>query len=100
MRVRLCLLACRWLSWARFRCHTDCDVDPDNCLSEKLIKMVADHMVSYSPLGQLNSNSQHFWHAACNPTPQLCLKIVQADAAVVVVSLYAVYITVRTIPNH
>jgi hypothetical protein len=62
--------------------------------------MVADHMVSYSPLGQLNSNSQHFWHAACNPTPQLCLQIVQADVTMVVVSSYAVYITVRTIPNH
>jgi hypothetical protein len=28
------------------------------------------------------------------------MKIIQAEAAVVVVSLYAVYIAVRTIPNH
>ena len=34
-----------WLSWQRFRCYTDCDADPENCLSEKLLKTVADHMV-------------------------------------------------------
>lgn len=21
-----------WLSWERFRCNTDCDGDPDNCI--------------------------------------------------------------------
>jgi alpha-N-acetylgalactosaminidase len=21
-----------WLSWERFRCNTDCDNDPDNCI--------------------------------------------------------------------
>ncbi|ESO90697.1 hypothetical protein LOTGIDRAFT_178842 [Lottia gigantea] len=35
-----------WLSWERFRCNVDCDKDPDNCISEKLIKSMADLMVS------------------------------------------------------
>ena len=35
-----------WLAWQRFRCYSDCAADPENCLSEKLIKMVADRLVS------------------------------------------------------
>ena len=27
-----------WLSWERFRCKTDCEVDPEGCISEHLIK--------------------------------------------------------------
>lgn len=27
-----------WLSWERFRCNTDCVNDPENCLSENLIR--------------------------------------------------------------
>ncbi|KAK6172590.1 hypothetical protein SNE40_016215 [Patella caerulea] len=35
-----------WLSWERFRCNVDCVNDPDNCISEKLIKQMADLMIS------------------------------------------------------
>lgn len=34
-----------WLTWERFRCNTDCKNDPDNCISENLIKAQADMMV-------------------------------------------------------
>ena len=27
-----------WLSWERFRCNTDCEHDPHNCISEQLIR--------------------------------------------------------------
>ncbi|ESO85223.1 hypothetical protein LOTGIDRAFT_235899 [Lottia gigantea] len=35
-----------WLDWERFRCNTDCVNDPDNCISENLIKTMADLMAS------------------------------------------------------
>jgi len=35
-----------WLAWERFRCNTKCDVDPDNCISEKLFMQMADVMAS------------------------------------------------------
>lgn len=35
-----------WLSWERFRCNTDCDNDPNNCISEKLFMEMADQMVA------------------------------------------------------
>eukprot|EP00066_Takifugu_rubripes_P006118 XP_003970661.1 PREDICTED: alpha-galactosidase A [Takifugu rubripes] len=34
-----------WLHWERFMCNTDCDQDPDNCISERLFMQVADVMV-------------------------------------------------------
>lgn len=34
-----------WLHWERFTCNTDCDTDPDNCISEKLFMQMADVMV-------------------------------------------------------
>ena len=34
-----------WLSWERFRCNTDCDNDPEFCISENLFKQMADMMV-------------------------------------------------------
>ncbi|KAL4230402.1 hypothetical protein ACF0H5_010784 [Mactra antiquata] len=40
-----------WLTWQRFRCNTDCKKDPDNCISENLIKRQADCMVSEGYLG-------------------------------------------------
>lgn len=33
-----------WLSWERFRCTTDCKNYPDDCISEKLFKDMADAM--------------------------------------------------------
>jgi len=35
-----------WMSWEIFRCNTDCDSDPENCISENLYKAQADAMVS------------------------------------------------------
>ncbi|KAM4555367.1 alpha-galactosidase A [Odontesthes bonariensis] len=34
-----------WLHWERFMCNTDCDTDPDNCISERLYMQMADVMV-------------------------------------------------------
>ncbi|KAG7465040.1 hypothetical protein MATL_G00171990 [Megalops atlanticus] len=34
-----------WLHWERFTCNTDCDADPQNCISEKLYMEMADMMV-------------------------------------------------------
>ena len=33
-----------WMTWERFRCNTDCTNDPDNCISESLIRQQADRM--------------------------------------------------------
>ncbi|XP_026763071.2 alpha-N-acetylgalactosaminidase [Galleria mellonella] len=35
-----------WLSWERFRCITDCQKYPQECISENLIKRTADIMIS------------------------------------------------------
>jgi hypothetical protein len=35
-----------WMAWVRFRCNIECDVDPENCISEKLFRDMADVMVS------------------------------------------------------
>ncbi|KAJ7384573.1 hypothetical protein OS493_021204 [Desmophyllum pertusum] len=42
-----------WMSWERFRCVTDCDKDPRNCISERLYMEMADAMVygGYSGAG-------------------------------------------------
>ncbi|XP_060935367.1 alpha-galactosidase A [Limanda limanda] len=34
-----------WLHWERFMCNTDCDKDPENCISERLYMQMADVMV-------------------------------------------------------
>ncbi|XP_008507938.1 alpha-galactosidase A isoform X2 [Equus przewalskii] len=35
-----------WLHWERFMCNTDCEEDPDSCVSEKLFMQMADLMDS------------------------------------------------------
>ncbi|XP_047735992.1 alpha-N-acetylgalactosaminidase [Hyalella azteca] len=35
-----------WLAWQRFRCNTDCQNDPNNCISEKLFMQMADIIAS------------------------------------------------------
>ncbi|XP_025837627.1 alpha-N-acetylgalactosaminidase isoform X2 [Agrilus planipennis] len=35
-----------WMSWQRYRCNVDCYNYPNDCLSEMLIKRIADLMVS------------------------------------------------------
>nr|CAH7752863.1 unnamed protein product [Callosobruchus chinensis] len=34
-----------WMHWQRFRCLIDCDNYPDECISEKLFRSIADRMV-------------------------------------------------------
>lgn len=34
-----------WMSWLRFGCSYRCDLDPDNCISERLFREIADAMV-------------------------------------------------------
>ncbi|XP_063790380.1 alpha-N-acetylgalactosaminidase isoform X2 [Pseudophryne corroboree] len=33
-----------WMTWERYRCNIDCKIDPENCISEHLIKSMADKM--------------------------------------------------------
>jgi hypothetical protein len=33
------------MAWIRFRCNINCDKDPENCVSEKLFKDIADTLV-------------------------------------------------------
>ncbi|KPP57728.1 Alpha-galactosidase A-like [Scleropages formosus] len=33
-----------WLHWERFMCNTDCNAEPDNCISENLYMQMADAM--------------------------------------------------------
>ena len=35
-----------WLAWERFRCNTDCENDPHNCISERLFMQMADLLIS------------------------------------------------------
>lgn len=35
-----------WMQWERFRCLTDCEAYPDECISDQLFRTMADHMVS------------------------------------------------------
>ncbi|CAH2306927.1 alpha-N-acetylgalactosaminidase-like isoform X1 [Pelobates cultripes] len=35
-----------WMTWERYRCNIDCKNDPDNCISENLIKAMADKMAN------------------------------------------------------
>jgi alpha-N-acetylgalactosaminidase len=58
-----------WLSWSRFRCYKDCDADPDNCLSERLLKTVADHLVNdgYRDAGYTAINLDSCWWDGSKP---------------------------------
>ncbi|KAK6059713.1 alpha-galactosidase [Cooperia oncophora] len=35
-----------WMSWTQFRCQTNCDKYPDDCINEKLYQEMADRLVS------------------------------------------------------
>ncbi|XP_071111574.1 alpha-galactosidase A-like isoform X2 [Haliotis cracherodii] len=54
-----------FLSWERFRCNVDCKRDPDNCISERLYRSIADVMVSdgYRDLGYVYVNIDDCWSA-------------------------------------
>jgi hypothetical protein len=34
-----------WMSWERFRCNTDCQGDPENCIGERLFQEMGDMLV-------------------------------------------------------
>ncbi|CAM5086927.1 unnamed protein product [Natator depressus] len=54
-----------WLPWERFRCNTDCKTDPGNCISENLIKSMADKMAEdgWKELGYEYVNLDDCWSA-------------------------------------
>ncbi|XP_022098907.1 alpha-N-acetylgalactosaminidase-like isoform X2 [Acanthaster planci] len=54
-----------WLIWERFRCNTDCKRYPNDCVSEKLVKEMADRMVEdgYKDVGYEYVNLDDCWSA-------------------------------------
>jgi len=52
-----------WISWERFRCNIDCQNDPDNCISERLYKHMADLIVSkgFAAAGYVHVNIDDCW---------------------------------------
>ncbi|XP_019302601.2 alpha-N-acetylgalactosaminidase [Panthera pardus] len=52
-----------WLAWERFRCNTDCDEDPKNCISERLFMEMADHLAQdgWRDLGYTYLNMDDCW---------------------------------------
>uniref|UniRef100_A0A4W3HXU1 Alpha-galactosidase n=1 Tax=Callorhinchus milii TaxID=7868 RepID=A0A4W3HXU1_CALMI len=54
-----------WLAWERFRCNTDCNNDPDNCISEALFKTMADKMAEdgWKDVGYQYVNMDDCWTA-------------------------------------
>ncbi|XP_003228708.3 alpha-N-acetylgalactosaminidase isoform X1 [Anolis carolinensis] len=54
-----------WVPWERFRCNTNCAHDPDNCISEGLIKAMADRLVEdgWKELGYEYVNLDDCWAA-------------------------------------
>jgi alpha-N-acetylgalactosaminidase len=52
-----------WLAWERFRCNTDCENDPHNCISERLFRQMADLVVSegYQDVGFSYINVDDCW---------------------------------------
>lgn len=52
-----------WLAWERFRCNTDCKNDPDNCISDRLFRTMADILVSegYAAAGYEYINVDDCW---------------------------------------
>nr|XP_056722204.1 alpha-N-acetylgalactosaminidase-like [Euleptes europaea] len=54
-----------WVPWEHFRCNTDCQHEPDNCISERLIKTMADLMAKdgWKELGYEYVNLDDCWEA-------------------------------------
>ncbi|XP_036617549.1 alpha-N-acetylgalactosaminidase [Trichosurus vulpecula] len=52
-----------WLAWERYRCNTDCEEDPDNCISERLFMDMADRLVEdgWRDLGYNYINIDDCW---------------------------------------
>jgi len=54
-----------WLVWERFACNTDCDNDPNNCISEKLFMEMADRIAEdgFKDVGYEFVNIDDCWMA-------------------------------------
>ena len=54
-----------WLAWGRFRCQVRCDLDPANCISEKLFREMADTMAAegWVAAGYTYLNIDDCWQA-------------------------------------
>ncbi|XP_077172239.1 alpha-N-acetylgalactosaminidase-like [Paroedura picta] len=54
-----------WLPWEHFRCNTDCQKEPDDCISERLIKTMADRLAEdgWKELGYQYMNLDDCWAA-------------------------------------
>ncbi|XP_048350850.1 alpha-N-acetylgalactosaminidase-like [Sphaerodactylus townsendi] len=54
-----------WVPWESFRCNTDCQHDPDDCISERLIKTMADRLAKdgWKELGYEYVNLDDCWAA-------------------------------------
>ncbi|XP_064481595.1 alpha-N-acetylgalactosaminidase-like [Ornithodoros turicata] len=52
-----------WLSWERFQCNVNCVRDPENCISERLFKEMAEIMVleGYRDAGYVYVNIDDCW---------------------------------------
>lgn len=52
-----------WLSWERFRCITDCETYPNECISEKLYMDMADRLVEggFATVGYKYVNVDDCW---------------------------------------
>ncbi|TKC39210.1 hypothetical protein EI555_007797 [Monodon monoceros] len=52
-----------WLAWERFRCNTDCNEDPKNCISERLFMEMADRLAQdgWRDLGYEYLNIDDCW---------------------------------------
>ncbi|KAG2455827.1 NAGAB acetylgalactosaminidase, partial [Polypterus senegalus] len=52
-----------WMAWERYRCNINCEVDPENCISEKLLKDMADRLATdgWKTLGYEYVNLDDCW---------------------------------------
>ncbi|ELW64423.1 alpha-N-acetylgalactosaminidase isoform X2 [Tupaia chinensis] len=52
-----------WLAWERFRCNTDCEADPKNCISEQLFMEMADRLAQdgWRDMGYTYLNIDDCW---------------------------------------
>jgi Alpha galactosidase A/Alpha galactosidase C-terminal beta sandwich domain len=59
-----------FMSWERFRCQTDCHVDPLHCVSDHLYRSVADALVQkgYAAAGYTHVSIDDCWSDGRDPT--------------------------------
>lgn len=52
-----------WLNWERFTCQIDCDTYPDDCISSRLFKRMAEHLAKdgYAAAGYKYVNIDDCW---------------------------------------